>query len=140
MASITNTALQDSQAWRNEPNSGAQIGETARIIIRVDSILADSSLLYTSLTIERESIGPVQAPTAWKMRHIITIVIELDNAHPIEPRMNIDIPQISGVRLPILSLIGPQTSWARANPNRNPEIVSSACPPRSLSIAGIAGR
>jgi hypothetical protein len=63
-----------------------------------------------------------------------------DMAQPAAPTAKISIPMYNGVFRPILSLIGPQMSWANVNPMRKPVMVSSALPFNSFAIEGIAGR
>ena len=59
-----NMALHDHISCKKPPARGAMIGASARMVIKADNILAASVRLYKSRTIDRESIGPMQAPVA----------------------------------------------------------------------------
>jgi len=122
------------------PSSGPAIGAMAMITVSVDSVCAALVRGYRSRTMARASIGPVQAPKAWNMRHSTISPRVCDSAQPTEPITNSSTPMTSGRRRPMRSLTGPQMSCASAKPTRKLVMVSSMLPCSSRAICGIAGR
>ena len=116
------------------------MGAAAMNSTSVESICAERVAPKKSRIIARDSIGPTQAPTAWKTRQATTASRLLAVAQPVEPATKSAMPMKSGIFRPMRSLIGPQTSWAMAKPTRKPVTVSSASPSSAADMAGSAGR
>lgn len=125
------------------PMSGAMIGATPDISIRVEKNRAISTPSYRSRTTARAMTMPAAPARPWSSRKPMSSWTEGAIAQiAVAPTYTI-MPISSGLRRPQRSLIGPTTSWPNAIPAMHAVRVSwtvAAGAVRESATAGSAGR